>query len=50
MNDTILLMTGISVFGLMIIAIILTMAEFRQIRKQESREKKQPAGKSGNRS
>ena len=49
MNDTILLMTGISVFGLMIIAIILTMAEFRQLREREERQADRKAGHSEDR-
>jgi hypothetical protein len=34
MNDTVLLVTGISVFGLMLIAIVLTVAEFNQLRRR----------------
>ncbi len=31
MDDTILLFTGISVFGLMLVAIVLTVLEFRDM-------------------
>jgi len=31
MNDNVLLMTGIAVFGLMVIAILLTVYEFKTI-------------------
>ena len=44
MNDTVLLMTGLSVFGLMIIAIILTVAEFRQLGKREDRQANRKSG------
>ena len=36
MNDTILLFTGIGVFGLMLIAVILTVVEFAQMDKRRS--------------
>lgn len=42
MNDTILLLTGTGVFSLMLIAIVLTVLEFRQVtprRKAESAER-----------
>ena len=35
MNDITLLITGIVVFGLMLIAMILTVIEFKQLGKQE---------------
>ena len=35
MNDTVLLLTGVMVFGLMFIAVILTVVEFRRIEKKE---------------
>ena len=34
MNDTVLLFTGIGVFGLMLIAVILTVVEFAQMDKR----------------
>ena len=34
MNDTILLFTGIGVFGLMLVAVILTVVEFAHIDKR----------------
>jgi len=34
MNDTTLLLTGIAVFGLMAIAVVLTVAEFNSIRRR----------------
>jgi hypothetical protein len=37
MNDTVLLITGISVFGLMSIAVVLTVMEFNSIRDRRSR-------------
>lgn len=39
MNDTILLLTGISVFGLMAIAVILTVVEFNSIRDRRARRR-----------
>ena len=45
MNDTVLLITGISVFGLMSIAVVLTISEFNSLldrrpqRRSESAEK-----------
>ena len=38
MDDTVLLFTGIGVFGLMLIAIILTVAEFSQMDKRRKRD------------
>ena len=38
MNDTVLLFTGIGVFGLMLIAIILTIVEFAQMDKHYGRK------------
>jgi hypothetical protein len=35
MNDLTLLMTGVVVFGLMVIAVILTVIEFKQMGKQQ---------------
>jgi hypothetical protein len=37
MNDTILLFTGIGVFGLMLIAVILTVVEFAQMDERHKR-------------
>jgi hypothetical protein len=34
MNDTTLLLTGIAVFGLMAIAVVLTVVEFNSIRQR----------------
>lgn len=34
MNDTILLLTGIAVFGLMAIAVVLTVSEFLTIERR----------------
>ena len=39
MNDTVLLITGISVFGLMSIAVILTVMEFNSLRDRRSRRR-----------
>ena len=36
MNDTVLLVTGISVFGLMSIAVVLTIMEFNSLRDRRS--------------
>jgi hypothetical protein len=38
MNDTTLLLTGAGVFSLMLIAIILTVLEFRQVSPQRKAE------------
>lgn len=38
MNDTVLLMTGISVFSLMLVAIVMTILEFNEIGKQQEEE------------
>jgi len=39
MNDTTLLIIGIAVFGLMAVAVVLTVAEFRTIgRRQRKRD------------
>jgi hypothetical protein len=38
MNDTVLLITGIGVFGLMLIAVILTVVEFSQMDKRRKRD------------
>lgn len=35
MNDSVLLLTGIAVFSLMLIGIALTVLEFKQLRKKE---------------
>ena len=35
MDDTLILFTGISVFGLMLVAIILTVMEFRTLDEQQ---------------
>lgn len=35
MNDTVLLLTGVMVFGLMVIAVILTIVEFKRIGKKD---------------
>ena len=37
MNDTVLLITGISVFGLMSIAVVLTVMEFNSLRDRRTR-------------
>ena len=37
MDDTILLFTGISVFGLMLIAIVLTVLEFRNMDERQEK-------------
>lgn len=34
MSDTVLFLTGLSVFGLMIIAIIMTVVEFREMQQR----------------
>lgn len=47
MNDTVLLLTGISVFGLMLIAIVLTVLEFQQMKDrnaQNSSKARRPNG------
>ena len=38
MTDTTLLMTGIAVFSLMLIAVILTIVEFSQISRNEDED------------
>ena len=38
MSDTVLLFTGIGVFGLMLIAVILTVVEFSQMDKRRKRD------------
>ena len=38
MNDSMLLMTGIGVFSLMVIGMVLTVIEFRSIAKRKSRK------------
>ncbi|MBT8040434.1 MAG: hypothetical protein HKO85_08510 [Xanthomonadales bacterium] len=45
MNDTVLLITGISVFGLMSIAVILTVMEFNSIRDRRSGRRAASQGK-----
>ena len=37
MNNTVLLLTGVMVFGLMLIAVILTIVEFKRIAKKEQK-------------
>ena len=37
MDDTLILFTGISVFGLMLVAIILTVMEFRTLDQQQGK-------------
>ena len=36
MSNTVLLMTGIAVFGLMLIAVVLTVVEFGQVQRTKS--------------
>jgi hypothetical protein len=43
MNDTALLLTGIGVFGLMLIAIVMTVLEFRQLSAGDKRGGSDPA-------
>jgi len=38
MNDTLLLLTGISVFGMMIVAIVMTVVEFREFTEKRIRK------------
>jgi hypothetical protein len=49
MNDTILLFTGTGVFSLMLIAIVLTVLEFRQVssRRKQSNAKRDAAVSDG---
>lgn len=37
MNDTVLLFTGVSVFGLMLVAIVFTVLEFRELGERRER-------------
>ena len=39
MNDTILLFTGASVFGLMLVGIIFTVLEFRQLGERDKQRR-----------
>jgi hypothetical protein len=40
MNDSVLLMTGIGVFGLMVIAIVMTVLEFKQLGERQRRARR----------
>ena len=35
MSDTVLFLTGVAVFGMMLVAIIMTVVEFQQINKRK---------------
>ena len=39
MNDSVLLMTGMVVFGLMLVGIVSTILEFRQVRNKDLKRK-----------
>ena len=39
MNDSVLFMTGVSVFGLMLVAIVLTVIEFRDLKGRQQKRK-----------
>ena len=39
MNDSVLLMTGMVVFGLMLVGIVSTILEFRQVRNKDLNRK-----------
>ncbi len=42
MSDTVLFLTGLSVFGLMIVAIIMTVAEFREMQQKRHNRANRP--------
>ena len=39
MNDTLLLYTGVFVFGLMLVGVVLTVVEFRQLGKKDEKRR-----------
>ena len=42
MSDTVLFLTGVAVFGMMLIAIIMTVVEFQEINKKKRGKTKAP--------
>lgn len=42
MSDTVLFMTGLSVFGMMMVAIIMTIVEFREMNEKQRRKNNSP--------
>lgn len=42
MSDTVLFMTGLSVFGMMMVAIIMTVVEFREMNEKQRRKNNSP--------
>jgi len=42
MSDTVLFMTGLSVFGMMMVAIIMTIVEFREMSEKQRRKNNSP--------
>ena len=39
MDDSIIFMTGVSVFGLMLVGIVMTILEFRKIAERDARKR-----------
>jgi hypothetical protein len=42
MSDTVLFLTGVAVFGMMLVAIIMTVVEFQEINKKKHSKTKAP--------
>ena len=42
MSDTVLFLTGVAVFGMMLVAIIMTVVEFQEINKRKRGKTKVP--------
>ena len=42
MSDTVLFLTGVAVFGMMLVAIIMTVVEFQEINKKKRGKTKVP--------
>lgn len=42
MSDTVLFLTGLSVFGMMVVAIIMTVVEFREMNAKQRQKNNTP--------
>ena len=42
MSDTVLFLTGVSVFGMMVVAIVMTVVEFRELSAKRHRKSDSP--------
>ncbi|MGA0265275.1 MAG: hypothetical protein ACO3KY_05250 [Lysobacterales bacterium] len=45
MDDSIIFMTGVSVFGLMLVGIVMTILEFRKIAEHDARKRAERGGR-----